>query len=264
MKKKYLKILKEINVYSRHDLTSRIVKKLEPQEIIQYNREKRRDGKNWMEIYLDNNKKGYIEKNTGTYFVCESVVLTGDSSRGFNYTQKTNPPLSIGDLFFPADQVFSSKSKLHETDYTIGKIEMKSVENFEENKVSFLSLEYAKELVEVKDVFFTKDEEFYITSASSAFIEVDNFRPNTYNKKGLLLANTKYSNLYDQLMGYIAVGIAILVVVGIFIGFLAAGWLVVSGLMIILGLVIGFVVVFVLQILIMILKGIFDNIRKRF
>jgi len=94
----------------------------------------------------------------------------------------------------------------------MGKVELRSVENSKENKIIFLKLEYLHDIVEIEKKYYVKGEEFYITNKFSAFMEVDNLK----GKKGLLLEKTNTSSLYDKFMSYIAVTIAILVVLGIF------------------------------------------------
>jgi len=110
----------------------------------------------------------------------------------------------------------------------------------------------------------TKKEEFYVTNnvfgRKHVFIEIDNLK----GKKGFILKKTNYTNSADAWMKPLTYTIMILVVLGLIIAGLAAGWLVISGLMIIPAIIVAFIAIFALQIVIMILKGIFNMIRKRF
>lgn len=253
MKTNYLKTLQEIDVYPKHELTAIKIKTLPPETFVPYNREKRRNGSNWMEIYLENDKKAYIKREDNTFFKCEKVTLDDQSALGFKYTQKLTPPLPFKELFFP-------KGGSHHIESLVETVQLKSIEDSTENKMISLDLEYPTKLIETERVFFSKDEEFYITNKFLPFIEVDNLK----GKKGLLLEKTKTSSLYGKWMGYIAVSIAIIVVIAIFLGFLANGWFVISGLMVIVGFIVAIIAVVMIQILLMSLKGLFDYIRKHF
>ncbi|GAA4111749.1 hypothetical protein GCM10022393_09630 [Aquimarina addita] len=248
-----MRVLKSIEVYANHEVSAKNINTLLPDQLIQYNREKRRNGEDWMEIFLENNKKAYIKKDTSAFSVCDKVILDDDSALGFGYSQKTEPQLSIDKLFFPQGYLTSS-------DHEIGTVEMKTVENFEEKKMISIHLEYLEEVVDVKRIFFVKEEEFYIINRFSPFIEVDNLK----GKKGLLLDKTNSSSAYDKFIQNVAIIIAIVTVLAIFLGFLANGWIVISKLMVIAGFVVAIVAIFILQAILMAFKEIFEQIRKRF
>ncbi|QKX06034.1 hypothetical protein HN014_14340 [Aquimarina sp. TRL1] len=260
MKKRYLKILQALPVYADHENNAKKILTLIPQELIPFNREKRRNGINWMEIYLENDKIGYIKKLPGAFYKCEQVSLDDESVKGFSYsyrTDNTEEQLPMDRLFFPQGYLNPDKEQ-------IGTIKLECIEKAEENKMSYIDLEYPAALIDVEEIRFRKGDKFYITHKSDdkhdIFMEVDNF----LGKQGFLLKKTNTSNLEDKWMYSISITIAILTVLGIFLGFLANGWIVVSGLMILVGIVVAFIFVFVLQIILMILKGIFNQIRKRF
>ncbi len=257
MKNRYLKILQEIPVHSDHEVSSPKIDTLQPNQIVPYNREKRRNRVNWMEIYLENDKVGYIKKEYKTFFKCDHVTLNDEKVVGFNYTQKITPLLGMTDLFF------AQKPTNVEED-NIGEFLLESIEDSSEDKRTYITLYYRKDMVDVELIEFKKHYQFYIVNdtydRNDIFIEVDNF----HGKKGFLLKKTNYSNIADKWMSNLAIAIAILVVVGIFLAFLASGWIVISGLMVLAGFVVAFILIFVLQIVLMILRGIFNQIRKRF
>ncbi len=257
MKNRYLKILQEISVHSNHEISSPKIETLLPNQIIPYNREKRRNGINWMEIYLKNDKIAYIKKEHDTFYKCENVTLNDEKAIGFNYSQKTSPPIPMDKLFFPENHPDLTNNE-------VGKFKLESVEDTSENKIVHITLDYPKDLIDLEEIEFKKDHEFYVVNSTynknDIFIEVDNLK----GKKGFLLKKTNYSNIADKWMSNLAITIAILVVVGIFLAFLASGWIVISGLMVLVGFVVAFILIFVLQIALMILRGIFNQIRKRF
>lgn len=257
MRKHYLKILKKIPVYANHEANAKIIRNLFPNQLIPFNREKRRNGTNWMEIYLNDNEIGYIKKKSNTFYQCEYVSLDDESAIGVSFISKTGTSLPMDRLFFPEGYLSLSRNN-------ISKVKLESIKNAAENKMIGITLEYPKELIEVKTILFKKGEKFYITNKTEGkndiFLEVNDLK----NKQGFLLKKTNYSNLEDKIIINLSIAIVALIALGIFLAFLANGWIVVSGLMIVVGLVAAFVFIFVLQILILILKGIFGQIRKRF
>jgi hypothetical protein len=62
---KYIHTLSPVTVYDNHSFQSQVVKKIPAGELVPYNREKLRDKINWIEIYLDNGQKGYVQKKKG-------------------------------------------------------------------------------------------------------------------------------------------------------------------------------------------------------
>ncbi len=255
--KRYLRILEPTVVYSKHELSAKTPETLKPGELISYNREKRRNGINWMEIYINGYKVAYIQKEARNFFICKHAILSDENASGFTYSFKT-------ELKLPRHMLFLPEGHLDNTKHTIGQISMKSIEKASENKMIYITLEYPAELIDVEPVIFRKNEHFFVTENSygsnEIFMEVDNMK----GKKGFLLKKTNYTNLEDIWVTPVAIGVAILTVIGIFVAFLESGWIVISGLMVIVGVIVGFVMIIVLQILLMILRGIFNQIRKRF
>lgn len=251
---RYLRILQPTKVYSKHSSISREIKILEPDTIISFNREKRRDKINWMEIYLDNKEVAYIKKDPLSFYKCEDVELNDDSTQGFNFTYKNedNPP--FGSIFFQegtADLINK------------GNVKAECVEDSEKNKKHYISMDYDKDLVEVNPITLNKGEQFYVINnvygKSNIFIEIDNFK----GKKGFILKKTSYVNKEDKWIQPFSIVIMIVVIGGMILAGLSAGWLVISGLMIIPAVIIAVISIFAIQIAIMILKGIFNMIRKR-
>ncbi|WP_024480529.1 hypothetical protein [Cellulophaga baltica] len=253
---KFLRILKPVKVYAKHEAKSRIIKELQPDELISFNREKRRNKENWMEIYLEKDTVGYLKKDSDAFFRCSFASLNDEISSGFNYEYKTEDASKV-------DTLFHQIGTLNKEQHTVETIEVKTIDDSDEKKMAHLQLEYNADIIHVIPVVFTKESEFYVTNDAiankSLFIEVDNRQ----GKKGYLLKTTNYTNTEDKWVAPFAITVAILTVIGIFMAFLASGWIVVSGLMFIVGIGVAFVLIFVMQILILILRGIFNHIRKR-
>ena len=72
---KFLRILKPVKVYAKHEAKSKIIKELQPDELISFNREKRRNKENWMEIYLEKDTVGYLKKDSDAFFRCSFASL---------------------------------------------------------------------------------------------------------------------------------------------------------------------------------------------
>lgn len=251
---RYLRILQPTKVYSKHSSIAREIKTLEPDTIISFNREKRRDKVNWMEIYLENKEVAYIKKNSVDFYKCEDVELDDDYSQGFNFTYKNEENPTFGSIFFQEGT----------TDIiNIGNIKAECVEDSEKDKKHYVSLDYDKDLVEVNPISLNKGEQFYVINnvygKSNIFIEIDNFK----GKKGFILKKSSYVNKGDKWIQPFSIVIMIVVIGGLILAGLSAGWLVISGLMIIPAIIVALVAVFAIQIAIMILKGIFNMIRKR-
>ena len=254
--KHYLKILKPTKVYTKHELFSSQMKTLEPDTIIPFNREKRRNKVNWMEIYLEDEKVAYIKKEYENFYRCENVTLDDDSVQGFSVTYKTNKKPSFDSLFFPVGTLTKTEN--------IGIVKAESVKDAKEDKKIHIQAEYDENLIEVAPFVLTKKEQFYIVNnvygKKNIFIEIDNFK----DKKGFILKKTSYTNKGDVWMKPVIAILMIIVVGGLILAGLSAGWLVLSGLMLIPAIIVALVVVFALQLILGIIKGIFNLIRKRF
>jgi len=252
MNKRYINILSEIEVFAKHELSSSVIKTLKVGELISYNREKRRKGINWMEVYLDDNRKGYIKKDLSKIFICEKVILSADNATGFNFEHKSKTLL-------PIDQLFFQKGHFKSSDSPVGNIDLRSVNDVEKGDIVSLNLEYLKDVVDVKGFRFIEGQDFHILYKSPIFIEINDFK----GKKGFLLSKTETTDPFSKGLGYLAIVIVVLTVIALFAAFLASGWLVVSGLMILAGVVVAVILIFVIQLTLMILIGIFKQIRKR-
>jgi hypothetical protein len=101
---KYIKVLHEIDVYESHSLSSSIIKKLPADTLIRYNREKLREKTHWMEIYLEDETKAFILKNTNDIFLCKEVELNDAETTAFSYESKADFTKNFHELF----QQFSS------------------------------------------------------------------------------------------------------------------------------------------------------------
>ncbi|GEM_PF-1928987 len=254
--KRYLKILTPINVFQNHDLQSPIIDTFQPDQLIHYNREKRRDGKNWMEVYIGEDGIGYIPKERDTFFKCEFVKLNDQLAEGFHIDFKTEEFNSPYTIFHPAGTLGINEDK--------EKITFKSVEDASEGKEIAAEVEFLTKHAMVEPIFFRKNEEFYVTheifGKNFIFKEVNDLN----GRQGYILKKSNCSNREDAWVAPVGILIAIVVILGIIIAILQTGWLVISGLMIIPAIIVAVVVIVVIQIVLSILKGIFNMIYKRF
>jgi len=260
---KYFRVLEPIEVYKSHDEGAAVLKNLSIDKLIHYNREKRRDGVNWMEIYLENKQLGYIKKDMSKIFFCEYSELNDDLALGFDYKVKNGESLSIGEVFVPIP-ISGIRSGQTNTNEVTREIEVKRIQDKEKNKFEFIKLDYNPDFIEVNRIKLKKKERFYLiksTRASTdAFIEIDNLR----GKKGYLLKTTSVSPTKDNWMGMVAIIVGVATILGIIGVCFESGLLVIGTILIIPGLIAGFITVILLKIVLSIIEGIYQQIRKRF
>ena len=252
----YLKILAATEVYREHDENSSILGTLEKDEIVSFTREKRRNGKNWMEIYYQDDQLAYIPKVRDTFFKCRLVKLSDELAEGHEVLFKSKEIDSPYKLFYPVGLSESGEPKAQTT--------FRTVEKREESKIITVDVEYNSNLAELKPIQFKKEDEFYITEETYGknfiFIEVNDFQ----DRKGFILKKTNHSSREDLWILPVSIIVMAAVVIGIILTILQSGWLVVSGLMIIPAVIVAVVAIFAIQIVLSILKGVFNLIYKRF
>jgi hypothetical protein len=258
----YIRIINPVNVFEQHTENSPVIQQLSPDEIVAYSREKRREGINWMEIFLENGEKAYIKKNKQDIFICKYAELNDDEVTGFHYELKENKPHHFLEVFKPV----LVNELIHDPEpipADKARVAVKRIADAEKNKMEYLTLEYNPETVTVTPFTLNKNDRFFITGKDllykDAFLETNDFG----GRKGLLLKNTGYSEVKDKWMEYLAIAIAIITVAAIIIGFYSAGWLVVGTILIIPGIIVAAVAVIALKIVLSILGGIVHQIRIR-
>lgn len=248
---RYLRVLESIDVYREHEVNSWIIGTLEVNQIIRFNREKRRNKKNWIEIYYKDNIIAYIPKKENSFYKCKRVKLKDEITEGCSINYKREDIKSPYELFQPLSGVLSDIK---------AKITFHVIENREENIMRVQEMEYRKEDADVKPLIFRKGEKFYITYEINGeefmFSEVDNFK----GKKGVILKAKKEDTWILPLFVVIAAGVYIVIVLAILE---ETGWLVGSALMAIPGIIIAFLVIFIIQIIRIIIIEIFNMIYKR-
>ena len=257
MNKNFLRTFAKIDVYRAHEENAPIIKTLEPDTYINFTREKRRNGINWIEILLEGDEPAYIKKNKADYIICVKASLSDKTAKGFNY-QFLN-----GETDF--HKAFNGENPFQETEAYDAKAELSRLEDDDDAKQQSFNLSYDTAKVQVERISLTKDEEFYVTrdeytNGGISFIEIDNLN----GKKGLFMDTLSYSEAGDKWMGPLTIVLTILATIGVIAFGLSLGWFVFGKIIILIGLVIAVVCVIVINIIVMILKGIFNAIRKRF
>ena len=258
----YIRIINPVSVYEHHSENSPVIRQLPADEIVAFNREKRREGINWMEILPESGGKAYIKKNKQDLFICKYAELNDDEAHGFHYELKENRPHQLLDIFRPV-LVNELTDNLTPLPPDKARVEVKRVEDAEKNKAEYITLEYDPGAVTVIPFTLTKNDRFFITRndvlTKEPFMETNDFG----GRKGLLLGKTGYSEVKDKWMEYLAVAIAIITVAAIIIGFYSAGWLVIGTILIIPGVIVAAVAVIALKLALSILGGIVHQVRIR-
>lgn len=256
--KHYLKLLQDADVYTRHEERGGAVATIKADTILEYTREKRRNGINWMEVYLEDGTLAYIKKGRDAISLCEKVKVNDLYSKGFGY-ELIKGSKTLGELFQPVSE---ERSRIAEEEGK-GVVVLERKESGDSTKMMTLFLEYSKEEVVVHPIDFQKGEELYITlepfGRKELLMEVDDLQ----GRKGFLFKKTDRKSLDDAWMQPLAIAIMVIAVLGMIGGFLASGWLVISGLMIFPAIGVALVTIIAVQIAIQIVKGIVHQIRKR-
>jgi len=258
--KHYLRLLKDADVFSRHEEKGGTTATIKKDTILEYTREKRRNGINWMEIILDDGSLAYIKKGRDAIYLCEKEKVSDLYSKGFQFKIKDGVNKSFGELFEPISEDRAKLAKLESKGVTL----LERSESGDTPKVMRLYLEYSTDEVDVEPIEFQKGDELYVTfnslSRKEILIEVDDFN----GRKGFLLKKTSRKSLEDAWLQPLGIAIMVIAIFAMIGAFLSTGWLVVSGLMIFPAVGIALVTIVVVQIAIMIVKGIVQQIRKRF
>lgn len=243
---KYIKILHPVTLYSSHEEDSKTSDFLHEGVIVELNREKRRNGINWMEIYLKG-KKNYIKKDFSKIYILKKVKLTDDSCTVVFYKSKIGENYDFHDVFTPHQ--FDNMDQ--ET------IKMKRIFDHAQ-KEKYINLYYNKTAVEVSKRILAKGEEVIITNEQGMFLEV------MYGKRfGYILSDVGYYEAKNWWM----IVVAILVLLGIMGSSLYSlidnGWTIGGSILIIPALIITAVVIICIKTILVIFNFIFQNIRKR-
>jgi hypothetical protein len=258
----YIKVLQNIHVYESHSFTSPIIKTFPPDTLITYNREKLREKTRWIEIYLEDGTTGYIVKKTDDIFICKEVELNDVEVTVFNFNIKKTPAKLFHEIFKQSNNLEFIASggniQIEESILTI-----KRLIDLDKQQEETVTLLYDKDEVDVNTFTLLKDETFFITGEpyyyNKSFYEVDNFT----GMKGFILRKTSTTELNDKWINIVAMIVAILTVVFVFIGAYNNGWIVGGIFLLIPGFIAVFVVIIGLMIARAIIGGIVNMIRIR-
>lgn len=108
---KKIKIHQTISVYSNHEESAKTSNFLSEGQIVDFNREKRRNGINWMEIYLDNEKK-YIKKDFSKIFILKEGKLADNSCNVLFWEPKDSENYKFEDIFLPVQNEVNSLEEI--------------------------------------------------------------------------------------------------------------------------------------------------------
>ena len=253
----YLRVIHPIEVYNNWiggEFKSSVINTLQPNEIVHYNREIRRKGENWLEIYIENNKKAYIKVSRVHYELYLYVSLSDENSSGFSF--------DIIDKEVPFGSIFTFLSNTQKPTTTSNFVELKRMFD---DKQQVIYLGYNPDIVSVEPIKFLKNQTFFVIphkyKSDSPFIEVDNFK----GKKGLLLKTTNYMVKSETWIFNLSIFLGVSAVISIIGYILYQGYFVFNGLAaIVIIVVVMFASMIVLFLAKAIILGIFNQIRKRF
>ena len=243
-----INILQPLAIYSAHEENSKTSDFLHEGEIVEFNREKRRNGINWMEIYIAG-KALYIKKDFSKMYIVRDARLSDDSCTVVFIEENDGRKRSFSEVFSASrieNEENNTAVKLSRT-YDSGK------------KEKYLELFYDKNNADVSIKTLVKKDKFDITSENKVFLEI------LYGKRtGYILSNVDYSESKDwwmkPLMYIIMIAVAILAFAVIF----KTGWIVIGPILLIPGAILAFVIMLVVKITLGILNFFFQRIRKRF
>ncbi|AZA59532.1 hypothetical protein [Chryseobacterium indoltheticum] len=244
---KKIKIHQTISVYSNHEESAKTSNFLTEGQIVDFNLEKRRNGINWMEIYLDNEKK-YIKKDFSKIFILKEGKLSDNSCNVLFWEPKNKENYKFDDIFSPVQNEANS----------LEEIEIRRIYD-DGKKEKLIKLYYDKENADVYKKILYKKDKIVISAEKINFLEVFSDK-----KTGYVLSDVSYDETKDWWIMPLTIIIISLIAIGIFIGVLLTGWIVVGPILLIPGFIVAIVVIVFMQIFIAIMSAIFKSIRKRF
>lgn len=243
---KQIKIHKIVSIYSDHNENAKTQNFLSEGQIVGFNREKRRNGINWMEVYLHGNKV-YIKKDFSKIYLLRKAKLIDDSCTVIFYDSKSNERLDFDDVFTP-----------HQLDnMNQESVRMKRIYD-EAQKEKYIDLYYNKETVDVSKRIFAKGEEIIITGEKGMFLEV------LYGKKiGYILSDVTYYEARNWWVFVVAALVVLGVTGGSFYALIDGGRTITGSILVIPAIIITVIIVVFIKFILAIFNIIFQNIRKR-
>lgn len=244
---KRIKILQPVAMYEAHEEKAKTSDFLNAGEIVEFNREKRRNGINWMEIYVAG-KPVYIKKDFSKIYILKKAKLIDDACTVVFYKSKTEKRYEFYETF--------TTHQLEDMDQE--SIKIKRIYD-EAQKEKYINLYYNKTIVDVSKRIFAKGEEIIITDKKGMFLEV------LYGKNfGYILSDVSYYEARNWWV--IAVGTIVMlgIIAGSFYALIDNGWTITGTILIIPAIIITSIIVIFIKFILAIFNIIFQSIRKRF
>ncbi|MBB4805096.1 hypothetical protein HNP38_000368 [Chryseobacterium defluvii] len=243
---KQIKILQPVKIYSDHEYEAETSNLLNAGDIVKFNREKRRNGIDWMEIFI-NNRKVYIKKDMSKLFILKEAKLMDNSCTVVFYKPKNDIKYKFNEAF--TVHQFADKDQ--------GSIRMRRIYEVA-TKEKYIDLYYDKDMIEVSKTVLAKGEKIIITSENRSFLEI------LYGKKtGYILADVAYYEARNWWVIAVGVIVALGVISGSFYALIDSGRTVVGPILAIPIIIIVAIIVFFIKFFLAIINIIFQNIRKR-
>lgn len=243
---KHIKIHRIVSIYSNHDENAKTQDFLNEGQIVVFNREKRRNGINWMEVY-HHGKKVYIKKDFSKMYILRKTKLIDNSCTVIFYEPKDGGKYEFEDIFTP-----------HQLDgMNQESIKMKRIYD-EAQREKNITLYYNTTIVDVSKRIFARGEEVIITSERGFFLEV------LYGKKfGYILSDVAYYEARNWWVILVAVLVLLGVGGGSFYALIDGGRTVTGSILAIPAIIITLIIVVFIKFILAIFNIIFQNIRKR-
>ncbi|MDR2238339.1 MAG: hypothetical protein LBE92_19615 [Chryseobacterium sp.] len=242
-----IKINQTVSVFSASDESSKTATFLYRNNIVEFNREKRRNGINWMEIYLQG-KKSYIKKDFSKMYILKKAKLIDDACTVVFFESKTAEDYDFHDVFTP-----------HQLeDMNQESVQMKRIYDQAQKEV-YVNLYYNKSTVDVSKRIFASGEEIVITSEKGMFLEV------LYGKKlGYILSDVTYYETRNWWIIIVAAVVVLGITGGSFYALIDTGRTITGPILAVPALIITAVIVVFIKFFLALFNMIFHNIRKRF
>lgn len=245
---KRIKILQPVTMYTAHEENAKTSDFLHTGEIVEFNREKRRNGINWMEVYVAG-KPVYIKKDFSKMYIVKEAKLSDDSCTIVFIEENDGIKRSFSEVFSVSrieNEENNASVKLNRT-YDSGK------------KEKYIELFYDKSGAEVSVKTLTKKDKFEIISENKNFLEI------IYGKRtGYILSKVDYSESKDWWMMPFVYIVMVAVAILVFVVIFTTGWIVIGPILLIPGAILAFILMLLLKIVFGILNFFFQRIRKWF
>lgn len=243
---KKIKVNQKIPIYSSHDENSKTESFLQEGDIVEFNREKRRDGIDWIEIIL-NRKNYFIKKDSSKFSLLKRVKLIDNACTIVFFESKAGEKYTFGEVF-----TVHSLEGMNQ-----GCIKVKRIFDHAQQE-KCINLYYDINKVNISKRIFAKGEEIIITNKIGVFTEV------LYGKKtGYILSDIAYYEPKNWWMVAVVSVVGLFMMVGLIYGAISSGWVVKGAFLAIPVIIVSAIIIVFIKGILTIINLVVENIRKR-